>query len=877
MALTPMLQQYLLVKEQYEDCILFFRLGDFYEMFFTDAEIASKELELTLTGRGEGENRAPMCGIPYHAADNYINRLVQKGFKVAICEQTETPAEAKGIVKREVVRVVTPGTVTDSTMLEEGKNNYLACVVLFEKGYGLSFVDVSTGELFATQFPAEGGGQKLVNEFARFTPSEIICNSAFLAQAVWVQMLLERFGVQSEAFDDRAFEYDSATSHLTFHFGVPSLSGTPLYGHELAIQAVAGLLKYLELTQKISLGHINTVQYYTDVQFMDMDAATRRSLELTETMREKGKKNSLLWVLDKTKTAMGARLLRKWMEQPLLQAAPILRRLSAVEELHKEPLLRLDLLTPLKNIYDIERLMSKITYGTVNGKDLIALKKSIGHFPEIKSLLFSTTAPMLQELHEKLDPLTDLFDMIESTIIEDAPFTVREGGIIQAGVDPEVDRLRTAKTEGKQWLAKLESDERQITGIKTLKVGYNRVFGYYIEISKGQTQNAPDRYTRKQTLSNCERYITPELKEIEDTVLGAEEKLVQLEYTLFCQIRDKIALQMRRIQDSAKNIATVDVLTSFAEVASKDNYAKPHVDMSDKLNITDGRHPVVEQMLTTSLFVPNDTTLDGGDNRLSIITGPNMAGKSTYMRQVALIVLMAQIGSFVPAKAAHIGIVDRIFTRVGASDDLASGQSTFMVEMIEVANILNNATRSSLLILDEMGRGTSTYDGLSMAWAVIEYIADIKKMGAKTLFATHYHELTELEDKLNGVKNYCVAVKKRGDDITFLRKIMRGGADDSYGIEVAKLAGVPEVVIKRAKQILQSLEQADINKTSYVQPLSTQSGRLVLEETGQTDLFDMGAKTIIEQLKQLELSTLTPIEALNLLYQLQQKAKETIS
>ncbi len=874
--LTPMMQQYGEIKEQYKDCILFFRLGDFYEMFFEDAQLASRELEITLTGRDCGqEERAPMCGVPFHSADAYIAKLINKGYKVAICEQVEDPKEAKGIVRRDVVRVVTPGTVTDAAVLDEKKNNFLACVYKESGGVGLSVVDVTTGEMHATQFDEGDLESKLLNELARYSPSEIIGNETFVDDKEIAAQLKNRYHCSVEYFYNWSFEPETAAQKITRQLKVLTLSGTGLSDRTYAIQSVGALLEYLEQTQKIGLSHISSVNYYASSQFMDIDIATRRNLELTETMRDKERKGSLLWVLDKTRTAMGGRTLRKWIEQPLIHCAHINKRLFAVNELVNHTMRRHELGDALKNIYDMERLLSKVIYGSANCRDLIALKKSIGFLPIIKEQLQQCDTGLLKEQYNDLDILEDIKQLIEMSILDDPPFSVREGGLIKDEYHEEVDRLRRATVEGKQWLAQLENEEREKTGIKKLKIGFNKVFGYFLEVTKANMESVPDRYIRKQTLANSERYITPELKEIEDTVLGAEEKIVQLEYHIFCEVREKVAAQIDRIQKSAKAVSNVDVLCALAEVAQKNNYCMPEVNLSDKIVVEDGRHPVVELMLGDLMFVPNETLLDCGETRLSIITGPNMAGKSTYMRQVALIVLMAQLGSFVPAASAKIGIVDKIFTRVGASDDLASGQSTFMVEMSEVANILNNATGKSLLILDEIGRGTSTYDGLSIAWAVIEYVANTKKIGAKTLFATHYHELTELEDKLPGVKNYCIAVKKRGDDITFLRKIIRGGADESYGIEVAKLAGIPQEVIKRAKQILKTLEDADINKSALVEIKQKKTVKKTDHiPENQMGMFGLENSEIIDILKKIDVTTMTPIEAMNKLYELQIKAKK---
>ena len=874
--LTPMMQQYMEVKEKYKDAILFFRLGDFYEMFFDDALLASKELEITLTGRDCGqEERAPMCGVPFHSADSYIARLVNKGYKVAICEQVEDAAEAKGIVKRDVVRIITPGTVTNAAMLDEKRNNFLACIYLGTKQIGLALADVTTGELYATQFEGENSSQQLLNELARYTPSEMIGNQALVEHQTLHKQIKERYHCSVEYFYDWSFEKETAAKKIMLKLNVLTLASTGLDDKINALQSVGALLEYLEQTQKINLSHINKVQYYSNNEFMDIDLCTRRNLELTETMREKERRGSLLWVLDNTCTAMGGRLLRKWIEQPLLHCTYINKRLFAVNELVDNMILRQEIMDALDNIYDIERLVSKVIYGSANGRDLVALKKSISFLPQIKELLFTCETSLVKQQHDTLDTLEDVYTLIQAAIVDDPPFSIREGGLIKLSYHEEVDRLKNATVEGKQWLAKLEQEEREATGIKKLKISFNKVFGYYIEVTKSNTQHVPDRYVRKQTLANSERYITPELKKIEDTVLGAEEKVVQLEYHLLCEVRDKIAKQINRIQESAKAVSIVDVLCSLAQVAQKNNYTMPQVDMSEEINIKEGRHPVVEQMLNDELFVPNDAALNNRDTRISIITGPNMAGKSTYMRQVALIVLMAQLGSFIPATSAKIGVVDKIFTRVGASDDLASGQSTFMVEMSEVANILNNATSKSLLILDEIGRGTSTYDGLSIAWAVTEYVADVKKIGAKTLFATHYHELTELEDKLQGVKNYCIAVKKRGDDIIFLRKIIRGGADDSYGIEVAKLAGVPAPVIHRAKKILKTLEDADINKRWAVKHKENQDSSSLEDKEQQQIGFDsVQNNEVIAQLNKMDVTTMTPIEAMNTLYTLQQVAKK---
>ncbi len=864
---TPMMQQYLDIKEQYKDCILFFRLGDFYEMFFSDAELASRELEITLTGRDCGlEERAPMCGIPFHAADNYVARLVSKGYKVAICEQVEDPALAKGIVKRDVIKVVTPGTVTDITMLDERKNNYLMSVYKNGNFYGLAAVDITTGDFYATRITWGNTRGKLFDEIAKYFPSEIIVNTELNGDNELASEIKQRFNTYVSTFEETSFEYGNAMDTLKNQFENKALG---IQEYDIAVNASGALLKYLGNTQKVNLSHIQNFNSYALEEYMILDASSRRNLELTETMREKSKKGSLLWVLDRTMTSMGGRLLRKWLEQPLINHGDISLRLDAVEELKNKFMARVEARELLKRVYDIERLMGKVILGSVNCRDLIALKNSMCQIPYIKNLLDGFETEYIRTCYQQLDSLEDVCNLIDISIIDDPPVTIKEGGIIKDGYNSEVDKLRMASIQGKDWIAALEASEREKTGIKNLKVGFNRVFGYYIEVTKSYFSLVPEEYIRKQTLANCERYITPELKEIEDNILGAEEKIVQLEYNLFVQIKDKIAEQLSRIKSTARALAEIDVLASLAEVADREGYCKPDVSASDKIEIVDGRHPVVEKMTDKSGFVPNDTVLDMEEDRLSIITGPNMAGKSTYMRQTALIVLMAQIGSFVPAASAKIGLVDRIFTRVGASDDLASGQSTFMVEMSEVANILINATKRSLLVLDEIGRGTSTFDGLSIAWAVIEYIVSKEQLGCRTLFATHYHELTELEGKLPGIKNYCITVKEKGDDVIFLRKIIRGGADGSYGIQVAKLAGVPQPVIDRAKEILANLDDADINRNGKVRKTKKQVD-------GQLDLFAQAAKAsadaeILEEIRKIDISRLTPIDAMNILYELQRK------
>ena len=873
---TPMMQQYLEIKKEYSDYILFYRLGDFYEMFFEDAKKVSRELELTLTGKNCGAaERAPMCGVPYHAAEGYLNRLVKKGYKVAVCEQTEDPKTAKGIVKREVIRIVTPGTNTDSQALDESKNNYIMCIVYLEDKYGMSIADVSTGDFFVTEVDAE---RKLLDEMNKYHPAEIVCNEAFYMSGVDLDDIKNRLNICVGSLEPWYFSEDTAVETLKDHFHIHSLEGIGLNDFPCGSIAAGSLLKYLYETQKNSLSHMSEIHPYLTGKFMVIDSSTRRNLELVETLREKSKRGSLLWVLDKTKTAMGARLLRSYIEQPLIEKKEIEQRLLVVAELNKHVITREELREYLHPIYDLERLITRITYQTANPRDLIAFKNSIQMLPPIKSLLSDFSSPLLQEITKDFDTLEDIFEKIEAGIIEDAPVLVHDGGIIKENFNEEVDRLKLARTEGKQWLAELEAEERQKTGIKNLKIKYNKIFGYYLEVTNSYQNLVPDYFTRKQTLANAERYITPKLKELEDVILGAEDKLIALEYELFRTIRESIAAEVLRIQKTAKAIARLDVFASFAYVAEQNHYCKPKLNEKGVIDIKGGRHPVVENMIHNEMFICNDTYLDNNKQRISIITGPNMAGKSTYMRQSALIVLMAQIGSFVPADSANIGIVDRIFTRVGASDDLASGQSTFMVEMTEVANILRNATANSLLVLDEIGRGTSTFDGLSIAWAVVEHISNPKILGAKTLFATHYHELTELEGKLNNVNNYCIAVKERGDDIVFLRKIVPGGADKSYGIQVAKLAGLPESVLNRAKVIVEELSANDISDIAKnISPeISSKKKKTVLDEVdlAQMSLFDtVKDDDIINELKELDINNLTPHEAMNKLYDLQNKVK----
>ena len=876
--LSPMMAQYMETKKQYSDCILFYRLGDFYEMFFDDALTASRELEITLTGKECGlEERAPMCGVPYHAVDSYLSRLVQKGYKVAIAEQMEDPKLAKGLVKREVIRVVTPGTITSAQALDETKNNYLMGIVYLADKMGVSVADITTGDFLVTEVSTD---RALFDEINKFSPAEVICNDAFSMSGISLEDLKDRYHFTVSALDSHFFQDDSCRKVLREHFKVGSLEGLGLGDYDCGVIAAGAVLQYLYETQKSTLDHLTTIVPYATGNYMVLDSSTRRNLELLETMREKQKRGSLLWVLDKTRTAMGARLLRTWIEQPLISREDILKRQNAIEELNLNYISREELGEYLNPVYDLERLIGRISYKTANPRDLLAFRNSIAMVPHIKRLLGEFTSDALKELEQELDPLEDLEDLITRAIVEEPPITVREGGMIRDGYNEEADRLRHAKTEGKTWLAELEARERESTGIKNLKVKYNKVFGYYFEVTNSFKDLVPEYFIRKQTLTNAERYTTDELKNLEDVILGAEDKLFSLEYDLFCGVRDAIAAEVVRIQKIARAIAAVDVFVSLSVVATRSNYVKPQINEKGTIQIKGGRHPVVEKMMRDDMFVANDTILDNSRNRISIITGPNMAGKSTYMRQTALIVLMAQIGSFVPADQANIGICDRIFTRVGASDDLASGQSTFMVEMTEVANILRNATRNSLLILDEIGRGTSTFDGLSIAWAVVEHISNTRLLGAKTLFATHYHELTELEGLMSGVTNYCIAVKEQGDDIVFLRKIVKGGADKSYGIQVAKLAGVPDSVISRAKELVEQLVDSDLTaRTREIAEGNAPAGHKPVPkpddvEMSQLTLFDtVREDDIIEELKNLELGNMTPIDALNTLYRMQTKLK----
>ena len=857
--LTPMRRQYNAIKANNQDCILFFRLGDFYEMFDEDAILAARELDLTLTTRDRNkpkEEQTPMCGVPFHSVDSYIARLVAKGYKVAICEQMEDPSLAKGIVQRDITRIITPGTVTESCMLDEGRNNYFACLYGMDNRYGLAFCDLSTGAFFATVC---ADAQAAASELGRFAPTEVMRGGENVHDPILEEALFQRLKCCVDETQPEQFDLTASQALLCRHFG-QELHELGLGGMPCAIMASGALLQTLLTLQKNELAHIQHLQYYTTGRFMELDLDARRNLELTETLRNKEKKGTLLWVLDKTHTAMGGRLMRSWVEKPLLDPVEIGRRQSAVQELMNETVTRSQLIDALKDVSDLERVMTRIVTGTVNCRDLLGLARGLRALPQVKSLLKNMESPLLQKLEQSIDPLTDCADRIENTIVDEPPLTVREGGIIRPGANDQADFLRDLMQGGADTILTVEAQEREKTGIRTLKVSYNRVFGYYIEVSKSFMDQVPNHYIRKQTLANCERYITQELKELEDQVLGAKDRLTALEYQLFTQLREELAQQASRVQLSAAAVAATDVLCSLATVAVQKNYCRPEITLDNELSITDGRHPVVEQMLTDSLFVPNDTAMGTQNNQVCIITGPNMAGKSTYMRQVALIVLMAQMGSFVPARSARIGIVDRVFTRIGASDDLASGKSTFMVEMAEVASILKYATSKSLLILDEIGRGTSTYDGMSIARAVLEYAANPRQLGAKALFATHYHELSTIEDELPNVKNYNIAVKKRGDKMIFLRKIVPGATDDSYGIEVAKLAGIPNPVIHRARQILEELETQD---GAPVRVKHTAE-----DEEDQISMVDLGAQQIRQALDSINVETLTPIEAMNELYKL---------
>ena len=863
--LTPMMQQYLDIKAQNPDSILFFRLGDFYEMFNEDAKLVSKELDLTLTTRDRSkppEERTPMCGVPYHSCDSYIARLIAKGYKVAICEQTEDPALAKGLVDREIIRVITLGTVMSSSMLEEGKNNFLCSIYADSAAVGLCLCDLSTGEVFGTSFPTgEEARDHLENELGRFHPAEAVLSDGAWHLEGLTDFLKNRLDCMCENGGEGRFRYDAALPLVQKQFRA-GLESIP-QGDQAAVQAAGGLLTYLYETQKTDLSHIAAFSYYTSGQFMELDLTARQTLELTATIRSKDKKGSLLWVLDKTRTAMGGRLIRGWMERPLLSPVQIARRQQAVSDLVEDIITREELSAVLREVTDLERLIGRVVYGSAGGRDLVALCAGLGKLPQIRDLLAHCPSALLQSLWGELDDLPQLRELLQRALVDEPPFSVREGGFIRDGFDPEVDQQRNILNHSAELLADLEVRTKEQTGIKNMKIKSNKVFGYYIEVARSQIDLVPADWTRKQTTVNAERYISQELKELEHAILSAQDTVTALEYQLFCQLKEQVCAQVARIQASAAAVAQVDVLCSFAAVAAANNYCMPQVDASSALTIVEGRHPVVEKMLSGAPFVPNDTHMDSGEDLCAIITGPNMAGKSTYMRQVALIVLMAQMGSFVPAKSAHIGVVDRVFTRIGASDDLAAGQSTFMVEMTEVAALLKNATKKSLLILDEIGRGTSTYDGMAIARAVLEYCADPRRLGAKTLFATHYHELTALEGQIAGVKNYNIAAKKRGSDVIFLRKIVRGGADQSYGIEVAKLAGVPDRVVKRAREILAELEQGQGG-------MQNAECRMQNEPQAQVSLMDLGGQTVLKKLRMTDVNILSPIEALNLLAELKQ-------
>ena len=863
---SPMMQHYLDTKKDYKDSILFYRLGDFYEMFFDDAILASRELELTLTGKECGqEERAPMCGVPFHAAENYIARLISKGYKVAICEQMEDPKQAKGIVKREVIRVVTPGTVIESNLLDEKKNNYIMSVYKSGIYFGIAVCDVSTGDFRATQIKETNNFSAALDEISRYSPAEIVVNNLMYDTTEEIAKIRERFQIYLSKQEDNKFSNN--VEELTSKYNVVDESENKIEINDktLCICAINGLLTYILETQKTNLDHINKIILYNNTKYMCLDINARRNLELTEKLRDKSKKGTLLWVLDKTSTSMGGRRLRRWINDPLLDIEKINKRLNSVKELKDNPILRGDIADLSKKVYDIERLVGKISYGNANARDLISLKNSVKQLPELKKIMSNTESTLLKELYNELDILEDIYNIIDVAIVEEPPISVKEGGIIKKGYNEEIDKLKMATTDGKNWLIQLEANEREKTGIKGLKVGFNKVFGYYIEVTKSNISLVPDRYIRKQTLTNGERYVTEELKKLENELLGAEEKVINLEYNAFCEIREIIEKQLLRIQRTADIVATLDVLNSFAIVAEDMNYCMPIVDNSGIIDIKGGRHPVIEKILPSGEFVDNDTYLDKEDNRFSIITGPNMAGKSTYMRQVALITLMAQCGSFVPATFARLGVVDKIFTRIGASDDLSMGQSTFMVEMMEVATILKEATQNSLVILDEIGRGTSTYDGLSIAWAVAEYMSDKEKCGAKTLFATHYHELIGLEQKIQGVKNYSIAVKEKGEDIIFLRKIVAGGTDESYGVHVAKLAGVPQTVTKRSNEILRTLERKSILGSKEQE----KENKKVAE--GQLDMYNYKLAEIAHEIDKIDLNSLTPIDALNTLVKIKDK------
>ncbi len=885
MAFSPMMQHYLQMKEQYKDCILFYRIGDFYEMFFDDAKLVSRELELTLTGKECGTaERAPMCGVPFHAADTYIDRLVKNGHKVAICEQMEDPKMAKGLVKRDVIRVVTPGTNMEPGALDESRNNYLMGIAYLGDKLGIAYCDYSTGDFFVTEVK---DSRELFDEIAKISPAEIITNQYFAMSGISLDDLAQRQHICISALDNRYFDEETIKNRMKEHFHVAVLDGLGLGDFPTGFFAAGAVLNYLYETQKNTLPHITQITPYLTGKYMLIDSSSRRNLELTETLREKAKRGTLLWVLDKTKTAMGARTLRSVIEQPLLDKKEIIKRQDAIEEMLTHGADREEIREYLNAVYDLERIMTRISCKTANPRDLIAFRTSIGMIPPVKALLDGAHAQLLKDIYSGLDDCRDLYDLVEKAIVDDPPILLREGGIIREGYSEEADRLRKAKTDGKQWIADLEAKEREATGIKNLRIRYNKVFGYYFEVTNSNKQLVPESWERKQTLTNAERYTTSGLKELESTILGAEDRLTSLEYDLFSEVREKIASQIDRVRASSKALAALDVICSLAKAAEQNNYVRPKINTRGVIDIREGRHPVVEKMLGDEQFVANDTFLNKEDDRIAIITGPNMAGKSTYMRQTALIVLMAQTGSFVPAESANIGLVDRIFTRVGASDDLASGQSTFMVEMTEVANILNNATPDSLLILDEIGRGTSTYDGLGIAWAVVEYIATNRRLGSKTLFATHYHELTELEGKIPGVKNYCIAVKEHGENIVFLRRIVRGGADKSYGVQVARLAGIPKPVLERAAELVEELSGADISKNvariaeAGVPAHTAKKAKEAVKDypDEQLSLFEKpeshqqeGAEGLVQEIRNLDITHMTPLDALNKLFELQGKA-----
>ncbi len=858
--LSPMMKQYFKIKEENKDSILFFRLGDFYEMFYEDAKLASKELELTLTGRDCGqEERAPMCGVPFHSAESYIARLVGKGYKVAICEQTEDPAKAKGLVRRDIIRVITPGTVMESSMLDESENNYICSVYSDKNHVGIVFCDISTGQLFVSQFKSDNSITELKDQLTSYSPKEILISGRLASNKFLHMFIKDKLNNTSVSHPDESrCGLLDCTAVVEGHFDKENMA--KIADMNEVIIALGVLMSYLKDTQKTGLERIDNIEFYAEDQYMKLDFNTRRNLELTRTMMAKEKKHSLLWVLDKTKTAMGKRLMKFWVEHPLMNAATILKRQSAVEELVNDTVSRLDLTAGLVGIFDIERLMTKIVYGSANARELRSLCQAVTNLPGLKASLEPFKTNMLRQLYKDIDTLEDIHELIDTAIVDDPPFSVREGGLIKEGYSAPLDEIKRDMTDSTSLLARIEAEQKEKTGIPKLKVGYNRVFGYYIEVTNSYKNLVPDTYIRKQTLTNCERYITPELKELESRILGAKDRSVAIEYELFNSVREEVALNLDRIERTAKAIAQLDVLVSLANVAADNRYTRPEISQSSVIRLKDSRHPVVEALLSDSLFVPNDVLLDNSENRIAIITGPNMAGKSTYMRQVALIVLMAQMGGFVPASYAEIGLCDAIFTRVGASDDLASGQSTFMVEMNEVANIVSHATSKSLLILDEIGRGTSTYDGMSIARAVLEYVADKKKLGARSLFATHYHELTVMEELLDGVKNYNIAVKKRGDEITFLRRIVPGGADESYGVEVAKLAGLPDSIIERAKEIL-----SELNSAAPAERVHTSAPE---EEPMQLSLMPSSDGMIEKKLRAVDVNTLTPIEAMNILYEL---------